>query len=119
LSGRPLDVSAAEPSIRRCAPADAAALAELGARLFAQAYAATHPEPELGRYLARSFDATRLGAELSEPDVAIFVAEDGSGRPVGYAYLRATAGVPPAGVPGGHACEIVRFYVTPIGTAAA
>ena len=30
-------------------------MATLGARLFAETYGPTHPEPELSRYLARSF----------------------------------------------------------------
>jgi len=41
--------------IRRATVDDAATMAALGARLFAEAYGETHPEPELSRYLARSF----------------------------------------------------------------
>jgi len=42
-------------TIRRATVDDAEKMAALGARLFAQAYGETHPEPELSRYLARSF----------------------------------------------------------------
>ena len=51
-------------SIRRCTTADTEAMAALGARLFAETYGPTHPEPELSRYLARAF-AAEGGAEAA------------------------------------------------------
>jgi ribosomal protein S18 acetylase RimI-like enzyme len=97
-------------TIRRCSDFDAPALASLGARLFTETYGATHPEPELSRYLARSFSVEDVRQAISHDDVSIFVAEDSSGVPIAYAYLRATSG-PPGGVDGRRPFEIVRFYV--------
>lgn len=97
-------------AIRRCAATDAAAVASLGARLFAESYGPTHPEPELSRYLARSFSVEDVREAISDYDVSMLVVEDSSGLPVAYAYLRPTS-EPPPGVDGDNAFEIVRFYV--------
>lgn len=97
-------------SIRRCTIDDAATMASLGARLFAETYGPTHPEPELSRYLARSFSVAGIREAISDDDVTMFVAEDTDGGAIAYAYLRASAN-PPSGVRGECAFEIVRFYV--------
>jgi len=99
-----------EFTIRRCAADDAPAVASLGARLFTETYGPTHPEPELSRYLARSFSVEGLSEAIADDDTSIFVAEDSSGVPIAYAYLRASP-EPPTGVDGQRAFEIVRFYV--------
>ena len=97
-------------SIRRCTVADPEKLAALGARLFAETYGPTHPEPELSRYLARSFAVNDVRAAIANDDVTMFIAEDPDSGPIGYAFLRASHD-PPAGVEGRRAFEIVRFYV--------
>jgi tRNA (guanine37-N1)-methyltransferase len=97
--------------IRPCTPIDADRVAALGARLFTQAYGPTHPEPELSRYLARTFDPTTVAEQLRDPTVRFLVVEDVDGVPVGYAHMRETIGPPPHGVVGERAAEIVRFYV--------
>src|SRR5437762_9426111 len=96
--------------IRRCSVDDGERLAALGARLFAETYGPTHPEPELSRYLARSFAVDDVRAAIADVDVTMFMAEDPDSGPIGYAYLRASHD-PPAGVEGSRAFEIVRFYV--------
>lgn len=96
-------------TIRACGPDEAGRLAAAGARLFTQAYGPTHPEPELGAYLARAFAPARLAAELAEPGRRALVVESG-GEWIGYAYLRESAEWPD-GVPGERPVEIVRFYV--------
>lgn len=97
-------------SIRRCTVHDAEMVATLGARLFAEAYGPTHPEPELSRYLARSFPVEGMREAIADNDVTMLVVEDSMGRPVAYAYLRASPD-PPVGVTGKRALEVVRFYV--------
>jgi len=97
-------------SIRRCTVDDAATTASLGARLFAETYGPTHPEPELSRYLARSFSVEELRVAISDGGVSMFLVEDSVGVPIAYAYLRATS-EPPDGVRGNRPFEIVRFYV--------
>src|SRR5207244_6080314 len=97
-------------SIRRCPGDDADAIASLAARLFAEAYGPTHPEPELSRYLARSFPVEGIREAIADDDVTMLVAEDSSGSAIAYAYLRASPN-PPDGVTGKRVFEIVRFYV--------
>ena len=99
-----------EYTIRRCAPDDAPALASLGARLFTESYGPTHPEPELSRYLARSFSVEGVREAISDPGVSMIMVEDSFGVPIAYAYLRASP-EPPTWVEGRHVFEIVRFYV--------
>ena len=97
-------------SIRRCTVDDAASTASLAARLFTETYGPTHPEPELSRYLARSFSLEVVRGAISDADVSMLLVEDSSGVPIAYAYLRASP-EPPAGVDGSRPFEIVRFYV--------
>ena len=98
------------PLIRRCSADDAPTLASLGARLFTETYGPTHPEPELSRYLARSFSVGGVRDEIAKTDVSMYLVEDSAGAPLAYAYLRASP-KPPAGVDGLRPFEIVRFYV--------
>lgn len=98
------------PLIRRCTADDAPTLAALGARLFTETYGPTHPEPELSRYLGRSFSSEGVREEVAKSDVSMFLVEDSLGVPLAYAYMRAST-EPPAGVDGLRAFEIVRFYV--------
>jgi ribosomal protein S18 acetylase RimI-like enzyme len=97
-------------AIRRCATNDAPALAALGARLFAETYGPTHPEPELSRYLARSFSVDGVRDAISDGDVSMLIVEDSLGASIAYAYLRVTS-ESPDGVDGRRPLEIVRFYV--------
>jgi ribosomal protein S18 acetylase RimI-like enzyme len=97
-------------AIRRCTVDDAAMMAALGARLFTETYGPTHPEPELSRYLARSFPVEGVREAIADDDVAMFVAEDPAGQAIGYCYMRGSPN-PPEGVAGARAQEIVRFYV--------
>ena len=85
-------------------------LAELAARLFTEAYGPTHPEPELSRYLARSFSVDKVRDEITDDHVTMFVAEDETVRPLGYAFLRKTTELPD-GVTSYNSFEVVRFYV--------
>jgi diamine N-acetyltransferase len=97
-------------SIRHCTAADASTLSALSARLFTETYGPTHPEPELSRYLARSFAVEGIRIALGEDGVAMLIAENPEGGAIAYAYVRASPD-PPAGVSGGRVFEIVRFYV--------
>lgn len=97
-------------TIRRCNSGDAPALASLGARLFTETYGPTHPEPELSRYLARSFSVEGVSEAIADTGVSMFMVEDSADVPVGYAYLKASP-EPPTGVHGSRAVEIVRFYI--------
>ena len=97
-------------SIRRCRIEDAATMASLAARLFTETYGPTHPEPELSRYLARSFSIEGVREAIEDEGVAMFLVEDLKGKAIAYAYMRASP-EPPSGVAAKSAYEIVRFYV--------
>jgi ribosomal protein S18 acetylase RimI-like enzyme len=97
-------------SIRRCTIDDAATIGALGARLFTETYGPTHPEPELSRYLARTFSIDVMRDTIASDDATILLAEDVDGAPIGYSFMKDSP-TPPAGVVGARAIEIVRFYV--------
>jgi ribosomal protein S18 acetylase RimI-like enzyme len=97
-------------SIRRCTVDDAITTAALAARLFTETYGPTHPEPELSRYLARSFSVEGVREAIAGDDVSMFIVEDSLGAPIAYAYMRSSP-EPPDGVDGRRPFEIVRFYV--------
>jgi ribosomal protein S18 acetylase RimI-like enzyme len=75
-----------------------------------QAYGSTHPEPEQSRYLASAYSLETIAAAIDGDRSSVFVAEDVDGMAIGYAHIWDTDELP-AGVDGGHAFEIVRFYV--------
>jgi ribosomal protein S18 acetylase RimI-like enzyme len=97
-------------SIRRANLDDAEKMASLGARLFTQAYGETHPEPELSRYLARSFSVEGIREAIADDGVTMLMVEDLDGSAIAYAYVRGSPD-PPPGVHGNRVREIVRFYV--------
>ena len=97
-------------SIRRALTSDAPLLAELGARLFAESYGPTHPEPELSRYLARAFAVSDIRETIASDDVTMLVVEDAEEAAIAYACMRPSP-EPPGGVNGSRVFEIVRFYV--------
>ena len=97
-------------SIRRASTADAESVAALGARLFAETYGPTHPEPELSRYLAREFAVKDVRNALASDDVRMLLVEHPERGPIAYAYVRVSL-EPPAGVEGTRVVEIARFYV--------
>jgi GNAT superfamily N-acetyltransferase len=103
--------AAAGYALSRAGVGDAPRVAALGARLFAQAYGPTHPEPELSRYLARAFDVDRMAAALADADTTLLLVQDAAGTDIGYAWLRRSTDTPPAGVGGERPFEIARFYV--------
>jgi GNAT superfamily N-acetyltransferase len=94
-------------NIRTADMHDAVLLAELGARTFADSFAADNTPEDMAAYLAKSFSPEKQAAELAEPGTVFLIAEDG-GRPVGYTRMR--EGNVPACVKGRHPVEIVRLY---------
>lgn len=69
--------------IRRAAPADAAALAELGVATFTEAFGHLYSKADLGDFLAGNHTPEKAVAALADPAVAVWLAEEG-GRPVGF-----------------------------------
>ncbi len=93
---------------RRARPADAGALAELGARTFQDTFAADNTPDDMALYLASSYGPELQAAELADPGILTLVAEV-DGHLAGFAQLR--DGPPPPGVGPGRPLELWRFYV--------
>lgn len=101
--------------IRAATPADAAALAELGAGAFARSFAHSCPPADLAAYLTATYSAAHQGVELLDPAVRVLVADEGPGSGLaGFAMLR--EGRPPACVAGPAPIELARLYARVGGT---
>lgn len=98
----------AELSIRKAQPADAAALAEIGARTFIETFGHLYPEADLTAYLAEAYDVADARAGLENPEKASWLVED-EGEVVGFA----TAGLCDLPHPevGPRSYELKRFYL--------
>jgi len=97
------------PIIRRGNPADAALLAELGARTFSETFAADNSPEDMADYVAAAFSPRQQAAELADPDSLFLIAET-NGVAVGYAMLR--SGNVLDDVTGAKPIELVRLYVS-------
>ncbi len=71
-------------AIRRARFADAPALAALGRATFAAAFGHLYRPADLEAFLAEVHDVERIGRELADPTIAVWLAEAG-GEAVGYA----------------------------------
>jgi ribosomal protein S18 acetylase RimI-like enzyme len=94
--------------IRHASVADAGLLAELGARTFADTFAADNKPEDMAAYLAAAFSPEQQAAELADPRATFLLAEL-DGRAVGYAAIRASD--VPACVTGAKPVELLRLYV--------
>jgi diamine N-acetyltransferase len=98
----------AEPIIRRAGPADANALAAIGARTFVETFGHLYPKRDLDAYLAKAYSLEAARAELADPKCAVWLVE-ASGETVGFA-LAGPCGLPHPGVT--QACgELKRIYL--------
>lgn len=88
--------------------ADAARLAELGARTFRQTFEAHNTAEDLGAFLAETYGEDILRAELADRATTVVFAEV-DGVAVGYAHLR--PGPPEPCVTGDRPLELARIYV--------
>src|ERR671913_1701574 len=93
-------------TIRRATPADAALLAELGARTFAETFDADNRPEDMAAYLASAFSVEQTKRELSDPRSTWLVAEI-DGEAAGYAKLH--AGEAPECVRGPDPVELARI----------
>jgi ribosomal protein S18 acetylase RimI-like enzyme len=94
--------------IRRAAPGDAAALAELGARTFRDAFEADNTPEDMALYLASNYGPDLQSAELRDDRITTLLAEEES-RLAGYSQLR--DGPAPDCVSAPRPIELWRFYV--------
>ncbi len=96
------------PAIRAAVPADAARLAEFGARCFSETYAPDNDPADMTAHLARTYSPEIQGRELADPRMRCVLA-DADGEVVGYALLAERAGPPE--VKSASPWELKRFYV--------
>lgn len=94
-------------NIRKANASDAKLLTALGARTFADSFAADNTPEDMANYLANAFSPEKQAAEMAEPGTIFLIAEE-DGQPVGYTRLR--EGNVPECVGGTYAIEIVRIY---------
>ena len=94
-------------NIRHATAADAALLAELGARTFNETFAADNRPEDVAAYLASAFSVEQTERELSDPRSTWLVAEI-DGAAAGYAKLH--AGQTPECVRGPDPVELARIY---------
>jgi ribosomal protein S18 acetylase RimI-like enzyme len=95
-------------TVRRANVADAAALADLGARLFFETYEGETPPADMAAFLAEAHGIEQQTRELSDPQIATFVAQC-EGTLVGYTQVRVKPA--PAGTTTDAAVELWRLYV--------
>jgi diamine N-acetyltransferase len=97
-------------TIRPAAPADAAALAEFGERVFDEVFGPQNDEGDMASYLNEAFSPDIQRAEITGPGSIVLLAERG-GALAGYAHI-APAPAPEC-VTGAPALELKRLYVEP------
>lgn len=103
-----LHASTGTLQVRRGVPADAAALAALGAATFVDTYGAYNTPEHLQQHLERTYGEAQQRRELEDPATTTLVAVL-EGRLVGFAQL--VLSELPACVGGVAAIEILRFYL--------
>lgn len=115
LSGRGMYVAraaeGAAPPIRRGTPADAAALAEFAARMFADTFGADNRTEDMAAHLAASYGPAQQARELADPEYVTLLAFGEAGL---AAYAQVRRHQPPPCVTGPAPVELYRFYVDPL-----
>lgn len=72
------------PILRRATPADAEAVAAIGAATFVETFGRLYPPQDLATFLAEAHGLARTRADLADPRKAVWLAED-AGEAIGYA----------------------------------
>ena len=98
-----------QATIRVAHLSDAALLAELGARTFAETFAKDNTPEDMAAYLRASFSHEQMQSELRDKSCSFLIAEV-ENEPAGYALMRTSD--PPEMIFGKSSIEIVRFYVS-------
>lgn len=99
----------AQVHIRRATAADAAALAEIGARTFFETFAADNTPEDMQLFLTSTWSPDLQRAEILDASLDTLLACDATGALAGFAQLRVAS--PPAGIAVRAPVELKRFYV--------
>jgi diamine N-acetyltransferase len=94
-------------TIRKAANTDQPLLTEMGAKMFADTFAADNTHEDMAAYLASSFNATKQKEELTNPTSVFYIAEIDH-NPVGT--VRLVDGSEVDCVKAVHPMELVRIY---------
>ena len=94
--------------IRRAEPVDAAPLAALGSRTFADTFGADNSPEDLAAYLAGAYGEAQQRAEFADPSIITLLVDDGQGL-VAFSQLRRGPAPPCVRFPS--PVEVWRFYV--------
>ncbi len=97
-----------ELHIRQATVADAAVLAELGAKTFYDTFHTFQTEEDMSKYLSFTYTPEKVKANLEKPDVFYYLAEDNN-TAVGYAKL--LLDVPVEQMKGDRVIEMEKIYV--------
>lgn len=100
--------------LRPAEPADAAALAELGARSFTAKFGHLYRPEDLAAFLADSHGEAKVAKEIADPGMRVMLAEDGGHR-LGYCKLVMDCGWPEH-ARGRRAIELKQLYTDPAAT---
>ena len=98
--------------IRRAEPADAAALADFAARMFADTFGPYNRPEDMAAHLADRFGVRQQTGEIADPGILTFLVEalvEAEDRLIGYTQVRRIP--PPDCVTGEEPVELGRFYV--------
>ena len=106
--GMSLQSAHARPSHSARRPSDAAALAELAARTFTDAFASGNRPEDLQAHLASSYGVSQQSAEIADPNTITLLADRG-GALIGYAQVRRHT--VPSCVTQAQPVELQRFYL--------
>lgn len=79
-----MSIASDTPSIRKATPADAAAMAELGAATFTETFGHLYPPEDLQTFLSKNHSLESWTRALTDPTRGVFVVEDQSGRKIGF-----------------------------------
>ncbi|MDQ6432761.1 GNAT family N-acetyltransferase [Mesorhizobium sp. LHD-90] len=94
----------AEIRVRHAIVADAVRLSRFAAAVFEEAFAGTYDPPDMHNYLREAFSPDVQAAEIADPAVSIFIA-DQCGEIAGYVEITDD--------PGGNEMELNRIYLDP------
>ncbi len=79
--------AAPAPEFRRAGRGDATAVRELFCRSFADTFRHAYPPGVMERWLGENCTLERFEGECTDPDLAVFLADDGDGQLGGYCTL--------------------------------
>jgi ribosomal protein S18 acetylase RimI-like enzyme len=98
-------------NLRFAAPADAAALADLGARSFVAKFGYMYTPEDLENFLAESHSEAKAAKEIADPGMQVLLAEE-EGRLLGFCKLVLACGWPEH-ARGRKVIELKQLYTDP------